>query len=254
MNLEQSAHQEISDWFNSSMNYTEGVILYSKYGKNPSLKKIFPGKESRYARKLAYELGKIIGINHVIPLIESKTVEKVIPIEPLPQPDNVQKDSIPDIMAKIIKRMQKVYTDRSLLHKKLKAVPPDNRCDNVQTRKEIVEKMSKLSDEMDSLSEHKSNYQINGILPDPIKLFGKPSDNKPAPVDYNKAGKRRFTLQKSISKDRLLLDYQKPKKQAEKNPMPTGPKRTLIEQRIKKKLAEIKELDKILNHDPGKNC
>lgn len=57
-----NAQIEITNWLNSERNYADGVYLYEKYGKNPQLKRLFPGHQQRYEKKLAYELGKVIGI------------------------------------------------------------------------------------------------------------------------------------------------------------------------------------------------
>lgn len=57
-----NAQIEITNWLNSERNYADGVYLYEKYGKNPQLKRLFPGHPQRYEKKLAYELGKVIGI------------------------------------------------------------------------------------------------------------------------------------------------------------------------------------------------
>lgn len=57
-----NAHIEISNWLNSERIYEDGVYLYDRYGRNQQLKRLFPGRKERYADKLAYELGKLIGI------------------------------------------------------------------------------------------------------------------------------------------------------------------------------------------------
>lgn len=57
-----NAQIEITNWLNSERNYADGVYLYEKYGKNPQMKRLFPGHQQRYEKKLAYELGKVIGI------------------------------------------------------------------------------------------------------------------------------------------------------------------------------------------------
>lgn len=62
MGLIKNQQIEITNWLNSDRNYDNGVFLYQKYGKNPVLKRLFPGREKFQAEKLAYELGKIIGL------------------------------------------------------------------------------------------------------------------------------------------------------------------------------------------------
>ena len=62
MGLIKNQQIEITNWLNSDRNYDDGVFLYQKYGKNPVLKRLFPGREKFQAEKLAYELGKLIGL------------------------------------------------------------------------------------------------------------------------------------------------------------------------------------------------
>jgi len=58
--------EEIQNWFNKGQPYQEGVAIYMKYGRNPTLKKKFARKENKMFReKLAYELSKLAGISPV---------------------------------------------------------------------------------------------------------------------------------------------------------------------------------------------
>jgi len=143
-----------------------------------------------------------------------------------------------------------MYQKRSVLHAKMKKVAPDNRPENIQERKEISDAMALLSDEMDHLALFKNQYEQTGKLPEMDQVFAKPEPGKPAEVDLKVVEKQRLNLQKSIARDRILLDYQSKTKLREKNPMPNGPKRVMVEKRVKEKLSAIKELDKILANDP----
>ena len=50
----------------------------------------------------------------------------------------------------------------------------------------------------------------------------------------------------SDRRDWIQLDYQSPRKLDRKNPMPAGPKRNEIAQRIKDRQQRIKQIDKLL--------
>lgn len=83
-----NAQIEISNWLNSDRNYEDGVYLYEKYGKNPQLKRLFPGHQQRYEKKLAYELGKVIGIGFCEkPEDCSPLANPAVPVAPLPLAD-----------------------------------------------------------------------------------------------------------------------------------------------------------------------
>lgn len=72
-----NAQIEITNWLNSERNYADGVYLFDKYGRNPQLKRLFPGRGAWYAEKLAYELGKLIGLG--FSAADEKGVELVVP-------------------------------------------------------------------------------------------------------------------------------------------------------------------------------
>ncbi len=261
MKIDNQAKEQIINWLNSNRDYTEGVVLYSIYGKNNAIKKLLPGRQHRYADKLAYELGKLAGFlpgklpsemmlahpNKASSLPENK-IDDVTTKSTSP---NILKDSIPKVIGALITSMQKAYKKRSILHKRLKTIPPDNRSDNVKEREKISKDMEKLSDQMDHLAEMKNEYELNGTLPDPNDIFDKPKDNSPPKIDFDLARKQRLNLQKSIALDKLLLNYQGKKKLLKLNPMPKCPKRTNIENRIAKKLEKLHSLDRILKHDPS---
>lgn len=250
MQLDKSAQEKIKSWLDSNRNFAEGVLLFQKYGKNPSLKRLFPGRENRYAGKLAYELGKLIGIK---PGAGLETPEKLSSKKPNPVPGKepgkkLQEtgDSIPRIIGALIKRKQEIYNQRSLLHHELKKVPPDSRSENDQRRKEISDRIARISEELDHLAEVQNQYELTKVEPDPELVFGKKEAINPPEIDTDALVKKRLNLLKSIVRDKVQLDYQATKKSKEKNPMPNGPKRTLFEQRIKHKNDQIAEIDKIL--------
>lgn len=89
MGYMNNAQIEITNWLNSERNYADGVFLFDKYGRNPQLKRMFPGRSERYAGKLAYELGKLIGIG----FDEKPDALKAIPTPVLP-PTSVTTDTL----------------------------------------------------------------------------------------------------------------------------------------------------------------
>ena len=58
--------EEINQWLQGSRDYHQGVALYFKYGRNPTLKKKFQRKENTmFRQKLEYELAKLAGYSTV---------------------------------------------------------------------------------------------------------------------------------------------------------------------------------------------
>ena len=94
MGLIKNQQIEITNWLNSDRNYDDGVFLYQKYGKNPVLKRLFPGREKFQAEKLAYELGKLIGLGFNQTLEIQEPDNKQVPDsgsdETTPNPTNTQ--------------------------------------------------------------------------------------------------------------------------------------------------------------------
>lgn len=94
MGLIKNQQIEITNWLNSDRNYDDGVFLYQKYGKNPVLKRLFPGREKFQAEKLAYELGKLIGLGFNQTLESQEPDNKQVPDsgsdETTPNPTNTQ--------------------------------------------------------------------------------------------------------------------------------------------------------------------
>ena len=258
MKTTDSPHDQINAWLDSDRNYTEGVILFQQFGRNPTLKKLFPGREYRYADKLAYELGKIA---HVPPTNLKLIPGKVVIPERKPTPPakrllpsinlGSMQDSIPKTIAAILSKYSERYKYRSMLHANLKKVAPDNRADNVQKRKEISKEMEKVSNEMENLHQIKVNYETTGKLPETKNVFKKSGPGKPAEIDYKKVKQQRSNLMKSILKNNNRLDYQATKKGKRKNPMPEGPRRTELETNIKNKETELASCNRILANDPS---
>jgi len=70
MSLTGEDHRKIAEWLDSGQDYNQGVALFARLGKNQILKKLFPGQEARYRRKLTYELSKLVGKPlHPIPMV-----------------------------------------------------------------------------------------------------------------------------------------------------------------------------------------
>jgi len=58
--MTQNEINEIHAWLSSERNYQVGLQLFEKHSKSTAMKRIFQGKESRYAGKLLYELKKLV--------------------------------------------------------------------------------------------------------------------------------------------------------------------------------------------------
>ena len=247
--MTQNDTDAITSWLNSGRDYNAGVALFEKYSRNHALKRIFPRKEARFAFKLAYELEKLIS-----------SIPKPEPLKPdAPKPSGLKPVStgsayleaiknddpnLPKVIRQIISEYSTVYNQRSILHNSLKKIAPDNRPDNVESRRIIVEQISELSDRMEELYEAHLVWLQKKTLPDENRLF--PSKQlTPIQTEVDAISdlvKRRMNLMKSLSKDNNLLVFGSTTKQPVVNEMREGPKRKALEKRIFKKKAEIATL------------
>jgi hypothetical protein len=248
MALEESERSQIVDWFDSEQDYQIGVELYNRLGKNQILKKLFPTREGKFRGKLTYELSKLVGKPlQAISMVEAGGKElkpSSLPPIVLPEMKPAIDGSMPKVMARVIREYGKHYTRRSMHHNAIKAVPPDNRPENVEARKKLVDQIEVASLRMDELYLAKREFEKDGTLPDEATLFpGKVKEPNPQ-LSQDEIQKQLANTQKSLNKDLSLLTYQSLKKQAHPNPMPKGPKRAEIEKRVKDKRTRIANLQK----------
>lgn len=253
MILSQDDHKQIQGWLDSDRNYIVGVQLYITFGRNKTLKNLFPNREHRYGSKLSYELSKLIGkpefkANPIV--VKAPIASDVIPV---PGDITIEKDSIPKIIARIILAIRENYQKRSKLHQKLKKLPPDDRSVNVVHRRGLVQGMSKLSERVDFLTNTRKKWEKTKVLPDPEVVFKKEKTDKAPVVDITTAKKLRLNLLKNLASDRNLLKYQSKKKLADPCPMPEGPNKTKVLSRIKEKEAKVKTYDKIIDNGTSKD-
>jgi len=251
MNNTQDNIARINSWFDSGQDYEQGVALFDLLGKNQSLKRLFPGREAKYRRKLTYELSKLVGKPlPPVPMVKAEGKElkpSSLPPIVLPEVPPAVDGSMPKVMARVIREYGKLYTSRSMDHKAIKAIPPDNRTENVAARKRLLDQMAAASLRMEELFLAKSAFEKDGTLPEEGTLFPKRVKEAEAPLDMEEIRKQLVNTQKSLNKDLRLLAYQSLKKQPHPNPMPKGPKRAEIEKRVREKRALILKLQKQLD-------
>ena len=249
MKTSQEGNEILIAWLKSDQDYEEGVGLFARFSKNPTLKKLFPGREARFRNKLTYELTKLAG-NPFKPLtvtVKQELKQTSLPPVALPEQLNDKGANLPKLIDRVIKEYSKLYNVRSMAHNSLKAIPTDNRPENVAARQTILEKIAKQSARMDELYLAKDAYEKEGILPVEEILFRKKSQSAEPSSSPEEIQRQLLNAKKNLSKDLNLLEYQAVTKQAKANPMPSGPKRSEIEKRIANRKKEIATLQKALD-------
>ncbi|HCY41737.1 MAG TPA: hypothetical protein DHV48_10335 [Prolixibacteraceae bacterium] len=255
-------------WIQSGCNYDEGVKLYSQFGKNNFLRKDFPRKEKKYTTKIIYELCKSAGLNYhqlkaedKIPVFqeklpEQKTIQKpelfvvpsgeTLPVKELPEIMEA-KDLVeyPAAMRRIIAEYAELFQERSKMHRILTEMPEGNSQALKTKRAEIFDVVKSLSVRLEFLYAIRQQFDLNGEIPLDDEIWPAPKEELETelPDDPDQLRKMKKNQQSANTKDQNMLDYQSEKKAGELCPMPAGPKRMKLENRIKARVKFIQEID-----------
>lgn len=267
MNQEERKEAVLA-WIQSGCNYDEGVKLYTQFGKNNFLRKDFLRKEKKYATKIIYELCKSAGLNYLqlksednIPVIQEKVAEpktiqkpeifvvhsdKTPPENELPEIMEA-KDLIeyPAAMRRIIAEYAEFFQERSKMHRILTEMPEGNNQALKTKRAEIFDIIKSLSVRLEFLYTIRQQFDLKGEIPSDDEIWPTPKEELETelPDDPEQLRKMKKNQQSANSKDQNMLDYQSKKKAEELCPMPAGPKRMKLENRIKARVKFIQEID-----------
>lgn len=150
----------------------------------------------------------------------------------------------------VIREHSKLFMLRSRLHEQMVNMPEDNKPGTVKHRKNLSDSIALLSPRIDLLFQAKEDFYKKNLMPDMAVLFppvspdAEPSSKeKPLPDSVNELKKLKKNLQSANVKDQNLLDYQDEKKAGSPAPMPVGPKRLKMEQRIQERLNQIEAIN-----------
>ncbi|MCY1720172.1 hypothetical protein OU798_07450 [Prolixibacteraceae bacterium Z1-6] len=258
---------EVLQWWYGNRDYQTGVTLYAKLGKNRTLLNTFmkPGKERFLSSKLHYQVCKAVGLNFKkMPLLpEDVAVQNAANLEALKasglgtneitQAPYIPEKHIPFISdlklmqyPRVIRRLkmeyQENYKNRSIMHKKMTEVPEVNSPENLQSRADYLKDIKAMSARMEYLYKFIQNFEDKGVVPAAEEVWP-PNEEYVLPENITDLKKLKKNLQTNNTKDRNQLLYQQKTKDDKENPMPEGPKRSRIENRIKKNEETILIID-----------
>lgn len=244
-------NKEIHDYLIGNRDFDIGIAILSKYEKRKNFINILQRKKGNTwaIRKLHYTLWKHSTLPHEV--LSQKQKVNVFEKEPITisvksnkqTPSSKEKPQPlenPNIK-KIKEEMVKLVDKRSSLQKQLRELGDNNDDRSVSQRAILGEDISKISARIDMLFITKENYFQKKIEPNMETIFPiKKKDGIPQLM------KREKNLTSSLSRDKNKLLYQSQSKQDKENPMPKGPKRDKIVQRVKEKEDELATIRKIL--------
>jgi len=251
--------QEVLNWIAEGCDYTQGVELYRKYGKNMMLKRDFPNHQNRYATKIVVEMCKSVGLDYGEFLIEMSRKKEIKEIKELKDgiPKQVWDEELPEllqtsdpteypsVMRRVIAEYGESFQERSKLHRIMSEMPEGNSQALKSKRVQLFDMVKALSERLGILYEVQEEYKKSGHVPEEEEIWPKPKEKvvTELPDDGEQLRKMKKNQQSANTKDQSLLDYQSEKQGTVKKPMPNGPKRMKLENRIKARLKLIEEID-----------
>ena len=240
--------EKINNWINNGFNYDEGVAILASISKHKALAKTIANRPHRYADKLRYELLKAAGLqtNPSVFVIPPISADPEIDSENKPAIKSFKPGQLPPEVEKAIKFHSDAFKQRAILHEAMANLPNKNTPELIAEREDLSNQIAECSEVIEIMWKANEEYKVNGTLPDVDAIVAKlnaKSDEPLLPETLNELKELKLNIQKSISADRFMLDYQQKTKGKNKNPMPNGPKRTKIDLRIKQKEAELSQIE-----------
>lgn len=252
----------VLEWIRAGCNYANGVAIYESIGRNQSLKLLFPGKQHRYSGKLFYELCKSAGIDRNS-ITDLPSIPETYPrpgllsnpaSNPVIQPGEVEESELkpkrsiaeyPAIIRRVITEYAELFQERSKTHTIMTEMPPGNSMALKAKRAELFNIIKALSDRLEYLYGVQQQFEKNMEVPSAEIIWPKPKKQEAPelPGDVESLKKMKKNLQSANTKDQNMLDFQSEKKGNAKKPMPAGPKRMKIENRIKARLKMVEEIN-----------
>ncbi|MEI8049503.1 MAG: hypothetical protein WCI92_19150 [Bacteroidota bacterium] len=163
-----------------------------------------------------------------------------------PKIKSFKEGQLPPEVEKAIKFHSDAFKQRAILHEAMANLPNKNTPELIAEREDLSNQIAECSEVIEIMWKANEEYKVNGTLPDVDAIVAKlnaKSDEPTLPETVNELKELKLNIQKSISADRFMLDYQQKTKGKNKNPMPNGSKRSKIDLRIKQKEAELTQIE-----------
>jgi len=232
---------DIKTWLQSpNKDYSQGVALFEKHHKNKMLARHFRnGKPATHAKKLEYELKKLIGIPLTTLFAGNATAEKLTATIAL----------LPQVITQAKTAVYELFTAISTMHRKLYELGESNSEEIVSQRKALIDERLPLIRRYEQLYLLKEQYFNTGVIPPELSLIlteqansdtGTPPKAAKSEVNYLSGVelmKKKQALTIAINKAQNRLQYQSLTKADKPNPMPASPAR----EKLEAKLATLKE-------------
>lgn len=266
--------QQVLAWIEDGCEWNKGLILYSMYGKNQMLLKNISNKQSSQSGKLIYELCKSVGIDY-LKMKSMGQIPEVKPTEILKQhqkirtigqnpPKEVKQvmveipetiaprnmEQYPATIRRVITEYAEIFQERGKTHRIMVEMPEGNSQVLKTKRAELFDIIKGFSARLEYLYDVRTVFDQTGFVPAEDEIWPKQKEKVKTelPDDPELLRKMKKNQQSANTKDQSMLDYQSEKQGEVKKPMPNGPKRIKLENRIKARLKLIEAIEyKLLN-------
>ncbi|MEI8049295.1 MAG: hypothetical protein WCI92_18080 [Bacteroidota bacterium] len=238
--------EKVNKWIENGCSFDEGVAILASISKHRALAKAIGNRPHRYSEKLRYELLKYAGTQNDITVIGKTDIPTNLDISASEKPRSFKEGQLPPEVEKAIKFHSDAFKQRAILHEAMANLPDKNTPELIAEREDLSNQIAECSEVIEIMWKANEEYKVNGTLPDVDAIVARlnAKAEKPSlPETENELNELKLNIQKSISADRFMLDYQQKTKGKNKNPLPPGPKRTKTELRIKQKEKDLTNIE-----------
>lgn len=233
-------------WLNGKQDFSEGsnILMDSGYKPHVAAKIAKWGNVPHSREKLEHEIRMMIRVWHNPDDPEHEDEEEVPTNEDIKVLALINKsggDTEHPSLKEARIRCGVLFRQRGVLRKQLEAVGESNTPEAIQIRKELIQQIRPISEEID---------RIYALIEEGEPLEdteGKKDD------DTNKVSEEEFTKEKllqaksnlksTLTRAKNMLEYQQQKKAEQPNPMPEGPGRQKYLNKIERLNKELEEIE-----------
>ena len=272
VNLSTDLRNDVTMWINSKKkSLDEGLEMMRKSGYKPHVYQIFLKNKNRndIPKKVENQLRLLLRYHanpnnpihqdEVHDFYQKNESEEVI--QQVSFVEHANFDLYPIQVKECITQFRNLYTQRSKMHNELKTVGEGNTSKETTKRALLLGKIDVTSRRMDELWQAVDAWKANGYIPSEQLLAAKLDFNKiELPKKEEKTSDPEFELATDVDglkkqsdnwrtklvKANNRLKYQSDTKKIKEDPMPAGPKRIILEKRIKKLEAQKLIIDTAL--------
>lgn len=257
---------EVTDWLERGGDYGEGVELLRKYSRNRMLVRRYERSQERYLggtlrALLARMAGVLPGAGAGVEVQPGAAAEvEVQPgaaagVEVLPETGGGQPSTaaeVPEVVAAAKSLLHELWVAMTEKQEELRAVGEGNSDAEVKERKRIMAERDPIVKDYNDLYELKEAYFESGEVPAGLddlvrRLRGEATEATAkslwADMSDLELTKARKAKKMQLTRCENQLNYQSNRREAERKPMPDGPKRHQIESKHKTLQAELRDMD-----------